>query len=437
VRFQFSEIVEHADADLVLRTLEYCFRDISLEVIHTEDQLTICGLGPSFRTMNRNDRTILRATRQQTATIIHAEANFLASALVGDIPQDTIVRSKIEQALRCMKTQLNLDAVPISEDPLRSPLDEPLRPLHTQSSTRLVPEPPVPLSPEPLALEQAPFESATPEIATEPIAQPPMMESDEAIGMEPKGTVAAINTISTATAPTWPTRLTFNPDTDTSAPTPSQAFVPMTVSPAEHKRSAVLPLTLLAILLALCTTYLLQHRDLTGNLFTRLSATLNTPVADKPAATQASPTPEHGAGAHPTPSSAKSGQSTTFAGPEDIKVWIEEWSAAMRTRDPEAQVSFYADPVDRYFLTPGVSKKELLRDKQSEIESRNGLWAFKAEDVVIQRRTGSNAIVLLTKHIVVKPPSSSIREQHIKTQLKLKLIDGNWKITSERTLGWG
>ena len=212
----------------------------------------------------------------------------------------------------------------------------------------------------------------------------------------------------------------------------------MTVSRAEHKRSAALPLTLLAVLLILCTAYLLQHPNLTGNLFTRVSAKLDTtPVADQPTTTQASPTPVHGVEAQPTSSSDKSGRLTTPAGPEDIKVWVEEWSAAMRTRDAEAQVSFYADPVDRYFLTPGVSRKELLREKQSDIESRNGLWAFKAEDVIIQRQTGSSAIVLLTKHIMIKSPSSSIREQHIKTQLKLKLVDGNWKITSERTLGWG
>jgi anti-sigma28 factor (negative regulator of flagellin synthesis) len=110
----------------------------------------------------------------------------------------------------------------------------------------------------------------------------------------------------------------------------------------------------------------------------------------------------------------------------------------MRTRDPEAQVSFYADPVNRYFLTPNVSKSALLREKQADIESRNGLWTFKAEKVEIQRQSESNAVVLLTKHITVKPPSSSsIREQRIKTQLKLKIVDGNWKIISERTLGWG
>lgn len=109
MRFQFSEIVEHPDPDLVLHILEHCFRDISLEAVHSGDQLTVYGVGPSFRTMNRNDKTVLRASRQQSATIVHAEANFLASALMGDMPQDTVVRSKIEQAFRCMKAQLNLD----------------------------------------------------------------------------------------------------------------------------------------------------------------------------------------------------------------------------------------------------------------------------------------------------------------------------------------
>ncbi len=121
--------------------------------------------------------------------------------------------------------------------------------------------------------------------------------------------------------------------------------------------------------------------------------------------------------------------------PRDIKAWVEAWAAAMGTSDVESQLSFYATPLDRYFLSAGVSKEQLLKDKQSEIDSRKGPITFKAEKVVVEKETPTNAVVTLIKHITVELPSSTIEEQHLKTQLKLKLVDGGWKITSERIIG--
>jgi ketosteroid isomerase-like protein len=436
VRFEFSEIVEHPDPNLVLHILEYCFRDVSLEAIHNGDQLTIYGLGPSFRTMNRSDKTVLRATRQQTATIVHAEANFLASALMGDMPQDTVVRSKIEQAFRCMKSQLNLDVIPLPPDsPSLHSSDSP-RPLRTERFAPRMPDTPDPHPDQSPVLEHTSFQADMPTTTIEPLIQSPAMEPSEPIAFEPKAPVAAISPASAASPPP-PTPVL---DSEALEPVLSEPFLPIKASPAEHKRSPVFPLTLLAVLFLLCGAYFLQHRNFAGNLFSLTGAKqIAAPTVDRPTATQASPAPVHETAEQPYPTPAQSSlPATTTAGPEDIKAWVKDWATAMSTRDAGAQVSFYADPVDRYFLTPNVSKKELLREKQSDIASRNGLWTLKAEDVVIQQQTKSNAVVYFTKHFMVKSPtSSSIREQRLKTQLKLKLVDGNWKITSERTIGWG
>jgi ketosteroid isomerase-like protein len=437
VRFQFSEIVEHPDPDLVLHILEHCFRDISLEVVHSGDQLTVYGVGPSFRTMNRNDKTVLRASRQQTATIIHAEVNFLASALMGDMPQDTVVRSKIEQAVRCMKTQLNLDVAFPPEDPPSIHSSEPTQPFPPEPPAPPVPEAAGPPAHEPLVLENTSFQTATATIAAEPFIQPPTMEPNELIALESNAPVATVPPAFAVAAPSAPPEHAF--DSAASASAPPQPFLPMKAGPAEQKRSALLPLTVLAALILLGTGYLLQHRNPGGNLFSLKNATEHaTPDADQPAVEQTNSAPPHDAVKQSSSPSAQSSQTPTAAGPENIRAWVEDWAAAMRTSDPKAQISFYADPVNRYFLTPNVGKSELMREKQSDIASRKGLWTFKAENVEIERQTESNAIVLLTKHITVKPPSSSsIREQRIKTQLKLKIVDGNWKIISERTLGWG
>jgi ketosteroid isomerase-like protein len=437
VRFQFSEIVEHPDPELVLHILEHCFREISLEAVHSGDQLTVYGVGPSFRTMNRNDKTVLRASRQQSATIVHGEANFLASALMGDMPQDTVVRSKIEQALRCMKTQLNLDIAFPPADPPSIHSNESTRPFPPEPLVPLAPEATSPPSHEPLVLEHTSFQTATPTIAAEPLVQPPTMEPDELIALESNASVATEPPAFAVVAPSAPPAHIF--DSAALVPAPPQPFLPMNAGPAEQKRSALLPLTLLAALILLCTGYLLRHRNPGGNLFSLKNATQHAPSdADQPAVKQTNSAHLHGAVTQSSFSSAQPSHPPAPAGPEDLRAWVEDWAAAMRTSDPKAQVSFYADPVNRYFLTPNVGRSELLREKQSDIENRSGLWTFKAENIEIQRQTESNAIVLLTKHITVKSPSSSsIREQRIKTQLKLKMVDGNWKIISERTLGWG
>lgn len=125
--------------------------------------------------------------------------------------------------------------------------------------------------------------------------------------------------------------------------------------------------------------------------------------------------------------------------PTDVKAWVQAWAAAMRTRDVQYQLSFYATPLDRYFLTPKVSREQLLKDKQADINNRKGLWTLKAENVVVDKETATRAVIMLVKHIIVELPSSTtsstIQEQRIKTQLKLKMVDGGWKITSERIIG--
>jgi ketosteroid isomerase-like protein len=120
--------------------------------------------------------------------------------------------------------------------------------------------------------------------------------------------------------------------------------------------------------------------------------------------------------------------------PKDINAWVQAWAAAISTHDVQQQLSFYATPLDRYFLAPNVSREQLLKDKQAEIDGRKGVWTLKAEDVVVQKETATNAVVVLIKHITAELPSSSVKEERIKAQLKLKLVDGSWKITSERTI---
>jgi hypothetical protein len=109
LRFQTSETVSVQDAELVLRTLEVCLRDISNEVVRSGDQITLHGLGPSPRAVNYNDKTVLSVSAEDDKTVINADVSFQASAFLGDASQDAVVRSKLEQVFNQMKSQIDLE----------------------------------------------------------------------------------------------------------------------------------------------------------------------------------------------------------------------------------------------------------------------------------------------------------------------------------------
>lgn len=413
MKLQLDEIVQHPDPDLVLRKLEQYLSEVSLQTVRTEDKLIVSGLGPSFRTMNPKDKTIIRVTSQPDATTLHAEADFLASALVGDVAQDEIVRSKIERAFELVKTELNYDAAS-HQTPSRTlqavptPLDVAVEGVAAMAEASSPPPvevdvilpAPIDRAPDPLSMssvELEPEQKPEPKLAPKPETQP-----------TPKGSEPAF---------TVPLR---------SAAAPSVAEVKADASSAKRRRSAILLLLPLLVLLLAAAGYL-QHRHSTSSQSPAVPASNTTSVAIVNKAAAPAPAPPVAAATPAPPASAVT--------PTDIKAWVQAWAAAISTRDVQTQLGFYATPLDRYFLTPNVSREQLLKNKQAEIDDRKGAWTLRAEDIVVQRHTPTNAVVFLTKHITVKLSSSTIREERIKAQLKLKMVDGQWKITSERTVG--
>jgi ketosteroid isomerase-like protein len=119
----------------------------------------------------------------------------------------------------------------------------------------------------------------------------------------------------------------------------------------------------------------------------------------------------------------------------DIRVWLENWATAMRTRDANAQAAFYADTVNEYVGKYDVSRDAVLKDREATIHMRKGLWTVKMEKVVIERQTKSEAEVRLVKHFIDEPVPSEIVESFVPTKLTLKrTAGGGWRITSEQDL---
>ena len=106
----------------------------------------------------------------------------------------------------------------------------------------------------------------------------------------------------------------------------------------------------------------------------------------------------------------------------------------MRSRDPVAQASFYADPVDQYINRKNVSNAVLVADKRADIGRRHGAWTFSANDIVVENRTPTDATLRLVKHYMILTGASQPSEIFVKTRMQLKVIDGQWKIVSEEEL---
>jgi ketosteroid isomerase-like protein len=407
---------------------------VSLETVRTEEELIVYGLGPSFRTMNPKDKTTVRAISHPSATTtLHTEADFLASALVGDTAQDEIVRSKIERAFESLKTELSYGAASRLIAARALPPVEPAAPSPVVAVVPAIAKASTPAPVEVKETSPAPIESApdamqVPALVAKPKPQPettpkpqPNSQPNSKIDVKPEPRVE-------------PKPASKIDESVLAAPrrfAPAPSAVTMEEAPVRKRRSAILLVLPLLILLLAAVFYLLQHPRASQSLVaakaeghTASASTENKAAAPTPAPAPAPPSPAV-TPAPPTPAVM----------PTNIKAWVQAWAAAISTRDVQTQLGLYATPLDRYFLTPHVGREQLLKDKQAEIDDRRGVWTLRAEDVVVQTQTPTHAVVFLTKHITVELPSSTIREERIKAQLKLKMVDGQWKITSERTVG--
>ncbi len=125
MRIQISEMMPTSDAEMVLRALEWSFRDVSVEVVRDGSRITVRGLGPSQRTMNRNDIAVVEVVCEDHRTVIRADITYQASALLGGISQDELVRSKLERVLDRVKLELGTERARVEDVPwLADPVSE-------------------------------------------------------------------------------------------------------------------------------------------------------------------------------------------------------------------------------------------------------------------------------------------------------------------------
>jgi hypothetical protein len=450
VRFQTNEAVAVQDPELVLRALETCLRDVSSEVARHGDQITLHGLGPSPRAVNLQDTTVLSVSAEDDKTIINADVSFQASSVLGDVPQDAVVREKLDQVFDQMRMQIDLESKRVAAASSSSPATEfpASADASVVSSAAAVATAPAAVSTAPAAASTAPSAVAAVETMEEPeeipeAAVPFSAQRDAKVHWDESASLVAM------------LRRDMHED----------EFVPVDSNGRIWVIFAVIAFVLLA-----AGFYLLRFRNHSFALPWTTSATQPvaspspasaTPPVTSPSATSATPPPVASPSAPsatqppvatpaaPAPADAertvtridaatigRSPDSPALPAPKlaDPKVWLEGWAAAMRSRDAVTQASFYADPVSQYINRRNVSNAVLVQAKRADIGRRQGSWTFSANDVVVENKTPSEATVRLVKHYMVEAAPSQVSEIAVNTRMQLKVVNGQWKITSEEEL---
>jgi ketosteroid isomerase-like protein len=472
MRFEIRETVQNPDPEVVLRALEMCSQEISSDVVRHGDEITLRGMGPSPRSKNKNDTTVFRVRVENGDTVIQGEVNFQASALLGDSSQEDVMRSKLVDLFEQMRAQIQLDTLRVATyaaarksaaatavvDRSGAPEIDRLRTLETSEektssvapdtlieamtaapdlgwgAAALVDEPQGAASPEQIGESEdysdykprrasgfeKVFKSADAEqaVAQERIAQPKLQ-------VEPD----------LAEEPTWAAR------------TPPYRLLLEDDRMSGWKRFVLWTMALV-VLLAMAGGgyyYWSRHRS----VFSQIVGVAPAVGVTANPAPKSVPKPEPKPEPRPEPQvdTRKAAQTSSVppasppdAAPEstassaDLKLWLQNWAASMRTKDANAQAAFYADTLDRYLNQRNVGRDAVLRDREATNRMRKGLWTVKMENIVVERQSGSEADVRLVKHYMDEQETSEILESFVPTRLTLKRVNGEWKITSEQDL---
>ena len=431
MKLQLSETISAQNTDLVLRELEICLRDIATDIVRSGSQLTAFGIGPSHRRKNHNDKAILEVRLERDVAVIQVNATFQASALLGDQPQDSVVRSKFEMVFSCLKAQLSaFSGAPIS---ISKEIQTRASPVVQASFTRSAESTDLPET-QPISLSGVP--AAPVEM---PLPNPPRYRETHKIQKVQE--IQEVQKIQELELPAVEHRI------PTVRPSPGSLS---SYAEPKHSTPVWVILVCVAIFCMLLVPVLRQryrwHTAKTSNS-TSVSPPGNSqavkpsppqPATDKVNSPSQSSFPQASTPPNPQtePAPSEASTATVFSrGPNpSLRQRLEDWGVALRSRDATAQAAFYSSRVHPYLKNQDVDNKFVLHDKQASIRRRQGLWTIKLEEIKVEDETPSTARVHLIKHVMDETNGAPVAERSVPSQLHLKRVGGQWYITAERDL---
>ena len=481
MHFKLSETVEATDVDLVVRTLEGYVRGLAKDVVRSEQQLIAFGIGPSPVAKNAKDRAVFYAERVDAGTNVTVDVSYQASGLLGNVSQDEVVREKILDAFQRTRTDVRYVALgrapmretrPVAMVEMPSPVvQEEVLPVEVVESAahRVAPEVerlehPAPVEVGALrapvaevaatqseAVAGAGVEAVRPEVILRPVedgkraavsdSRANWTAAPEARAEDSKQRVATIDEGAVAAAVREPVvagrsggsgsrRVAAGRESG-----PNHALreglelrsfkMPLETFAEESLRGSRGPrvvgwtlgwLAVLGIAAGVGWRLVTPHRV--------ESPTIVQSQAD---GTMQDDTGEVGPEALPPVDAAAKVEE------QDLNAWLLNWAEAIESRNAVTQTGYYADPVDFYFLTPHVGHAALLKDVQAAIDADPNA-TLKIEKIDILKQTENSATVMLVKHFTSHTAQSDGRERRLVVVLKVKRIDGDWKIAEEHNM---
>jgi len=430
LRIQTTEMLATPDVEMVLRVLEWSLRDVSIETVRDGQRITVRGLGPSQRTMNRNDIAVVDVATEDHQTVVRADITYQASALLGTAPQDELVRSKLDRVLDRVRMELGTKSLPgvasWSAELMGSQggeVPEVVNPVEFEHYL----EPEMGGRREQFAepaVEAEPVHEVEPVVEAEPVCE----SEPEVVAVENAPVTSRVESIAVEADVGKPAAVVAShvPERGDEVPI-FQSFHPEeeTKTPKRWGLLATLACMLAAVGLFVAWPYLV------GLVHERMNP--SSTVAEEKAAVGGPEVAKHAADAQMPDANSVIARNEAIHKESDPRVWLESLADAMRGQDAGEQALFYADPVEHYALKSNVSNADVWLDKKNAIQSRSKVWTVNLEDVVIEPRPDESLRVRLTKHYTSgQVEGGKVSEQYIHSQLKLKKIDGQWKITSEQ-----
>ena len=439
-----SEMVDSPDAELVSRALEMCLRAQWGDVAREGGTLVLRGLGPTHR-VNRNDKAVFEVKPAGGGrTAIDADVMYQASALVGTTaPQNELVQRKLDGVLELVRMDIDLAqrrAAQQSERELkprlvnRNPADvlagvgfEPPKvesPAieHVDAATYRVAEKTVPPNADKPTRLWKPPEAVSPEVVA---STPPVAAKAAAIGYTP-----AVS--STPVTPPAPKAVA------------EQKLVHRGEDLANEDRAypkrardrsvgKIFVMLLVVFVLAGALQIGWQYRARLGQRMIQWRYALSGASAVDTLTPEQKAAELQAAREAAAADAEKAVEAAKLAEP-DPKKWLENWADTLRGQDAGAQAAYYADTVDKYFLKRNVGRADVMADRQASIEKRKGSWTIRLENVVVAEQTDNAARILLVRYIATDSGTGTV-EERLPTQIRLKRINGQWRIVSEQTLG--
>lgn len=440
MRFQAVERVSSADAERALVVLEQQLRKrIGADVEREGARIILTGLGPSPRTINPRDTTVIDVRAEDGVTLIDADVNFQASALAGPVGQEEIVRRKLMRVFGAARQQLEEE-----QDWLETERRERMEAAQSSSGASTISSSSARIYTGPRRFDESSGQHAvraavhqtTNHAAQEKVEeqQPAVQVVAEEVTAPTEEMVATLVAVPGAEAPVAEVKDKALPEvksSDVAAHEADNAAMGQS-QPKSERASTSSQQTHVRNDIKSFSGAQPAKKDAEPNRpWMRWAAIAACAVAMVPFAWRLRPSTQAAPVIDLTQSAAPKLVPVGDTGPEGA---LRQWELALRSTDASAQTAYYAVPVEQYMWKHNVNRRDLQAMKQQEIIKRRGLWTVKVEDVDIQRK-GSTATVTLVKHTMEQPQGGGkVRERLVHSQLTLKNSLGIWWITSERDI---